>query len=157
MAAFAQERPPQSEPLLPSRASAPPWYRKFTYLTRWPADSTARRELKEIRDVRYSYETFIREVFRDTALKKGWEKNVPRVQSWVPKEVFGRPADAYLYRQTDKSGLLHVCDTRSILLVALVPTAETDLTARPRESLKGYTSKLFKFSLPEKFGLKGEF
>jgi hypothetical protein len=112
------------ENLLEWRDDVNPWYERYFYYTAWPKEKE-HADLKERPDIPYSFESWVTEVMKKGVLDEDWNKKILRVKNWIrlesgyDKKYDNRRFDAYLYRQHFKDGVLHICDTRSNMVVAL--------------------------------------
>lgn len=136
--------------LLPPRDAVPQWYNRDFYYTNWP-DEERLSEVSEVPDVKYSHETLINEVMQQKILERDWQAKVLRVKGWIPKSIHGRTLDAYLYRQSYKDSILHICDTRPRLLIAFASKTDESFLEDPNKCLTILTSELFQFELPLKY------
>ncbi len=133
----------KKENLLVWREDVKPWYKNLFYFTAWPKEE-GRTDLKERLDIPYSFERLITEVMKDGVLEKGWSERVLRVKDWLQNGSNDRRLDAYLYRQNFNGGILHICDTRPAMAVALTFEKDKDPLRDPNETLRTIKEKLFK-------------
>ncbi len=136
--------------LLDCIGDVPLWYDECLHYTAWP-DEKKLIPLKEVPDVKYSYETLINEVMREGLLDKAWREKVVPVKAWIPERSLGRSVDAYLYRQVVDSGTLHICDTRTVLVVAFLADKNQPFEDEPKKFLEQVVQKLFQIKLPSEY------
>ena len=132
----------------PPSTGTKPWYQRLYCFTEWREDLQLPK-VKVYSYFPYSYARFLSEVFRTNVLAAGWETNTIRAKAWVPKlpGMVQSPLDAYVYRQAWRGNVLHVCDTRPYLVVAVRFEAEDKLDAESTASMLDLVSNLFKIKL----------
>ena len=127
-----------------------PWYRRLYHMTDWP-ESNSFPQVTQNRYQPYDHEKVLRAVLRDGVLEPQWEAKTIRAKDWIPEAAEVRrngKVDAYVYRQKWRGGVLHVCDTRPSLLVALRSEG------RKLPSASALAAELFTLTLPADFPLK---
>lgn len=136
------------ENLLEWRDDVNPWYERYFYYTAWPKEKE-HADLKERPDIPYAFERWVTEVMKEGVLEKDWSKKVLRVKNWIrlesgfDKKYYNRRFDAYLYRQHFKDGVLHICDTRSKMVVALTCGKNETFMEDPRVAMCDTMRELF--------------
>jgi hypothetical protein len=143
-----------SSPLLPVPGKdSSSWHQGIYRFTDWPDV----RSLPEVTDWRhrtpYCLKANLNMLMNTNALWTGWETNVVRASKWLPgsRDI---ALDAYLYRQQDKAGLLHICDTRPITVIAYRLGSGSPANAAPGVVLADFTSRFLTVSIPATIALR---
>ncbi len=130
--------------MLEYRPTAGAEYQRLYEYTSWVEQYFDNMPLEVWDDAPYDVNAFADLVFRDDVLDAAWGTIALKQRAWiVASEVPCECHDAYLYRQYVDEMMIHICDTRPRMVVAMRSAGPCDTAEGARQRLMAAASRLF--------------